>query len=144
MAPRWVQGPLGQEGPWKPLSNTGCPCSGDLAPGDARRSEKVVSVGGGQWLHSGGASQVSSTLGFHPSGLDPHDSLQRGRDCRALPVKLMPSTSNILMGCSRMYIPAPRTAPWRGLAVPGQPDTPSPPPNSHLAALLCHLHSTAH
>lgn len=112
-----------------------------VMPEEVRRWCQWVAVSGSI---QGGASQVSSTLGFHPSGLDPHDSLQRGRDCRALPVKLMPSTSNILMGCSRMYIPAPRTAPWRGLAVPGQPDTPSPPPNSHLAALLCHLHSTAH
>lgn len=38
---------------------------------------------------------------LHLSCLDPHDSLQKGRDCRDLPVKLMPNTSSILTCCSR-------------------------------------------
>lgn len=67
-----------------------------------------------------GISRVSSILGLHLSCLDPHDSLQRGRDYRDLPNKLMPNTTSTLPVPLEgvVCIPAGAMALWRGFAVP--------------------------
>ena len=66
-----------------------------------RGSEKHLEVGGGitDPFHREHLKSLSSILGLCLSHLEAHDSLQRGRSCRGLPVELMPNTSSILRCC---------------------------------------------
>ena len=67
----------------------------------SRGSEKPLEMECGitNPFHREHLKPLSSILGLCLSHLEAHDSLQRGRDCRDLPVELRPNTISIFRCC---------------------------------------------